>query len=196
MLHCKRQLRPRSPEGQVATRHDCRLSRYTRHHNLKSRRHKSRAAGRNTLPSAEAPSAADIIGDHGRPVNARSVEGCFQIPGSGCRLTTSLRWRRSGPIPSVGPLTRCASVRGAKTQLDAFTADLGKRLADPSGLEPIARRVVEMMALALQASLLVRHSSSAVVDAFCATRLAGDWGYALGSCRKDRYPADRRACSD
>jgi putative acyl-CoA dehydrogenase len=38
-----------------------------------------------------------------------------------------------------------------------------------------------MMALALQASLLVRHSSSAVIDAFCATRLDGDWGHAFGT---------------
>ena len=48
-------------------------------------------------------------------------------------------------------------------------------------LEPVARRVVEMMAFALQASLLVRHSSAAVADAFCATRLDGDWGHAFGT---------------
>ena len=38
-----------------------------------------------------------------------------------------------------------------------------------------------MMAIALQASLLVRHSSAAVADAFCATRLGGDWGRAFGT---------------
>ena len=38
-----------------------------------------------------------------------------------------------------------------------------------------------MMAFALQASLLVRYSSSAVADAFCATRLDGDWGHAFGT---------------
>jgi hypothetical protein len=54
-------------------------------------------------------------------------------------------------------------------------------LTDPARLEPVARRVVEMMALALQASLLVRHSSSPVADAFCATRLDGDWGRAFGT---------------
>ena len=39
-----------------------------------------------------------------------------------------------------------------------------------------ARRVVEMMAFGLQASLLVRYSVPADADAFCATRLDRDWG--------------------
>jgi putative acyl-CoA dehydrogenase len=61
--------------------------------------------------------------------------------------------------------------RVANAQLVAFADALGRRLANPAALEPVARRVVEMMAFALQASLL-RHS--AVADAFCATRLDGD----------------------
>ncbi len=44
-----------------------------------------------------------------------------------------------------------------------------------------ARRLVERMALTLQASLLVRHAPAAVADAFCATRLGGDWGHAFGT---------------
>jgi len=78
----------------------------------------------------------------------------------------------------LGEVTKA---RGANTRLDAFADDLVRRLKNPSGLEPLARRVVEMMALALQASLLVRHSSTAVADAFCATRLDGDWGHAFGT---------------
>lgn len=37
------------------------------------------------------------------------------------------------------------------------------------------------MALALQASLLIRFGDEAVADAFCATRLEGDWGFAFGT---------------
>jgi putative acyl-CoA dehydrogenase len=37
------------------------------------------------------------------------------------------------------------------------------------------------MALAFQGSLLVRYGHSAVADAFCASRLAGDEGLALGT---------------
>ena len=42
-----------------------------------------------------------------------------------------------------------------------------------------ARRIVEKMAIVLQASLLVRHSPQSVADAFCATRLDGDGGRGL-----------------
>jgi putative acyl-CoA dehydrogenase len=78
-------------------------------------------------------------------------------------------------------LDEVAKGRGANARLDEFATDLGRRLTDPSSLEPVARRVVELMAVALQASLLVRHSSAAVADAFCATRLSGDWGHAFGT---------------
>ena len=44
-----------------------------------------------------------------------------------------------------------------------------------------ARRVVEDLAVALQASLLVRHAPAAVSDAFCATRLAGQGGRVYGT---------------
>jgi putative acyl-CoA dehydrogenase len=35
--------------------------------------------------------------------------------------------------------------------------------------------------VALQASLLVRYGDPAVADAFCASRLDGDWGRAFGT---------------
>ena len=47
--------------------------------------------------------------------------------------------------------------------------------------EASARRVVERLALVLQGSLLVRHAPTAVADAFCASRLSGDWGHAFGT---------------
>ena len=78
-------------------------------------------------------------------------------------------------------LGEVAQARGANARFDAFADDLGRRLINPFALEPIARRIVEMMAFALQASLLARYSSAAVADAFCATRLDGDWGRAFGT---------------
>jgi putative acyl-CoA dehydrogenase len=47
--------------------------------------------------------------------------------------------------------------------------------------ETTARRLVEAMAVALQAALLVRHGTPAIADAFTATRLAGDRGRAYGT---------------
>ena len=70
----------------------------------------------------------------------------------------------------------------AEPRLDSFSSTLREELTgDPETLEPRARRVVERMALALQASLLVRFGDPAVADAFCASRLAGDWGHAFGT---------------
>ena len=44
-----------------------------------------------------------------------------------------------------------------------------------------ARRLVERLALLLQGSLLVQHAPSAVADAFCSSRLAGQGGVAFGT---------------
>src|SRR5262249_12137489 len=48
-------------------------------------------------------------------------------------------------------------------------------------IETRARRIVERLALALQAALLIRSGASAVADAFCAARLTGDHGLAFGT---------------
>jgi putative acyl-CoA dehydrogenase len=73
------------------------------------------------------------------------------------------------------------AARGADQRLDTFTDELERRIVRPGELEGAARRIIEMMAFALQASLLIRYSTPAVVDAFCATRLNGDWGQAFGT---------------
>ncbi len=74
-----------------------------------------------------------------------------------------------------------ALARGADQRLDAAVDRLKAELADHQHIEVRARRLVERMALALQGSLLVRSSHPAVADAFCASRLGGDWGVAFGT---------------
>jgi putative acyl-CoA dehydrogenase len=71
--------------------------------------------------------------------------------------------------------------RGADSRLDAFIAATRDEFADPEGMEPRARRIVERMAKALQGSLLVRFSPPAVADAYIASRLDGDAGLAFGT---------------
>ncbi len=70
---------------------------------------------------------------------------------------------------------------GADPRLDAFTASVRAEFEDLGEVEARARRIVERLALALQGSLLVRGAPHAVADAFCASRLAGDWGHAFGT---------------
>lgn len=72
----------------------------------------------------------------------------------------------------------------ADARLAAASKQLKRQLADPQMLEWRARYLVEQMALVFQGALLVQHSPAAIADAFCATRLAGDWGRAFGTLPK------------
>lgn len=78
-------------------------------------------------------------------------------------------------------LQEVGAARGADHRLDGAIKDLLTELADLNGIEARARRLVERMALVLQGSLLVRWAPPAVADAFCASRLGGDWGTAFGT---------------
>jgi len=79
---------------------------------------------------------------------------------------------------------------GVDSRLNAFASEvessLGKHAQQivqggGSDSERDARRLVEKTALALQASLLLRHSSSAIADAFCASRIGRDGGHTFGT---------------
>jgi putative acyl-CoA dehydrogenase len=70
---------------------------------------------------------------------------------------------------------------GADTRLDEAVRALESELEDADELEFRARRIVELAALCLQGSLLVRHAPLEVADAFCATRLGGRGGRAYGT---------------
>ncbi|WP_324785040.1 acyl-CoA dehydrogenase family protein [Streptomyces sp. H51] len=90
-----------------------------------------------------------------------------------------LRALRREPATAQALFDELALARGADARLDAAVTRLEGLLA--TGSEAGARRLVELMALTLQAALLVRHAPPAVADAFCATRLGGDWGHAFGT---------------
>jgi putative acyl-CoA dehydrogenase len=75
--------------------------------------------------------------------------------------------------------------RGSDRRLDAAADELRADLSEIEGIESRARRVVERMAMVLQGSLVLRFADPAVADAFCATRLAGDWGHAFGTLPAD-----------
>ena len=66
-------------------------------------------------------------------------------------------------------------------RLVSAVSALKRELAHDEDIELRARRVVERMAVALQASLLLRYGDPEVSEIFCASRLAGDWGHSFGS---------------
>ncbi|MHA5054943.1 acyl-CoA dehydrogenase family protein [Streptomyces sp. SD15] len=78
-------------------------------------------------------------------------------------------------------LREVGRARGADHRLDGAIKNLLTELADLEGIEGRARRLVERIALVLQGSLLVRYAPAEVADAFCASRLGGDWGAAFGT---------------
>jgi putative acyl-CoA dehydrogenase len=71
--------------------------------------------------------------------------------------------------------------RGADLRLDGRLVRLSNALADQDALEPRARQLVEQLALALQASVLVQHAPAAVADAFCVSRLSDNPGRQFGA---------------
>ncbi|MGW6687210.1 acyl-CoA dehydrogenase family protein [Streptomyces sp. NPDC054961] len=92
-----------------------------------------------------------------------------------------LRALQREPLALGAFLQEVGLARGADHRLDSAIKDLLTELADLEGIEARARRVVERMALVLQGSLLVRYAPPEVADAFCASRLGGDWGTAFGT---------------
>ena len=71
--------------------------------------------------------------------------------------------------------------KGSDARLDRSMVELKKQMSNGAGTEASARRLVERMAAVLEGSLLVRYGDSAVADAFCASRIAGDWGHSFGT---------------
>ncbi|MGI8710824.1 MAG: acyl-CoA dehydrogenase family protein, partial [Acidimicrobiales bacterium] len=92
-----------------------------------------------------------------------------------------LRAAAKDPDSLAALLTEIELAAGADGRLDRAVADLHAELSDLEQLPFRARRIVERLALALQASVLLRYAPTAVADAFCATRLAGDGGRAFGT---------------
>ena len=78
-------------------------------------------------------------------------------------------------------LNEVTRAKGANPHLDRAIGQLEQRLRPALIEESGARHLVESMALALQASLLIRHAPSPISDAFCATRLNRESGMAYGA---------------
>lgn len=82
-------------------------------------------------------------------------------------------------------LQEIRAASGGNKHCDSFTDKLERELNDSDQLETRARRLAELLALALEGSLLVRHAPPEVADAFCASRLAGEAGLAFGTLPQD-----------
>ena len=87
--------------------------------------------------------------------------------------------RQPACVPAL--LDELRAAKGSDPRYDAYIAELEVDLVDVLRSESTARMFVERIALALSASLLIRHAPHAVADAFVASRLAGRWSGHFGS---------------
>ena len=126
-----------------------------------------------------------FIEDSGMPVLYRDAPLGSIWEGSGnVAALDVLRAMAKEPDGLPAFLEECELAAGADARLDDHIARVRERAtAVFAGEDPQfeARRVVEELAVALQGSLLVRHSPPAVADAFCASRLAGEGGRVYGT---------------
>ncbi|GAB2502070.1 acyl-CoA dehydrogenase family protein [Nocardiopsis aegyptia] len=78
-------------------------------------------------------------------------------------------------------LGEVGAASGVDDHFDAALKRLHQALGDLDEAQYRARSVVELMALTLQASLLLRHAPTPVAEAFTRTRLGGEWGRVFGT---------------
>lgn len=78
-------------------------------------------------------------------------------------------------------LAEVGAAHGEDPRLDLALESVLAMLADKESLELSARRLTGQMATCLQAALLLRFAPAQVADAFCATRLGGDYNGTLGT---------------
>ncbi|WP_416970674.1 acyl-CoA dehydrogenase family protein [Streptomyces sp. 4F14] len=133
-----------------------------------------------TAEALECLGGNGYVEDSGMPRHYREAPLLSIWEGSGnVNALDVLRALSRDPATAQAYDAELALTRGADARLDAAHARVRRLVASAS--ESQARRVVEAMALTLQASLLVRHAPPAVADAFCASRLDGDWGHSFGT---------------
>ena len=75
--------------------------------------------------------------------------------------------------------------KGGHALLDNHLEKIKAELSDIEDMELRARQVTEMMALAWQGALLVRHAPNEVSDAFCNSRLGERWSGAYGTLSRN-----------
>ncbi|WP_033278367.1 DNA alkylation response protein [Streptomyces sp. NRRL F-525] len=133
-----------------------------------------------TAEALECLGGNGYVEDSGMPRHYREAPLLSIWEGSGnVNALDVLRALTRDPGTAEALFTELALAQGADARLDAAVTRLRNDLGRAT--ETGARRLVEQMALTLQASLLVRHAPAAVADAFCASRLGGDWGHAFGT---------------
>ncbi len=142
--------------------------------------HVCKTAPRHAAESLECLGGAGYVEESGLPRLYREapLNGIWEGSGNVNALDV-LRAMAREPESLEAFRRELAMAAGADRRLDAATAELEKAVVDAD--ESNARRLVERMCQVFAGSLLVRHAQPSIADAYCATRLGGDWGQAYGT---------------
>ena len=143
--------------------------------------------------SALAQEAMECLGGNGyveeagegvmaRVYREMPLNSIWEGPGNIMALDLLRALRQGGKGGSVAEAlaTELAPARGTHAAFDRFTDALPARF-DGATDEVEARRLAQDVALAVQAALLRQHAPDFVFEAFCRSRLGGDWGQAFGT---------------
>lgn len=85
------------------------------------------------------------------------------------------------PLTVEALMAEFQSTAGSDRRLDTYVEKMSARLSAAADDKYAARDLTEKLALALEASLMVRYSTPAMAEAFIASRLAGQHGHAFGT---------------
>ena len=112
----------------------------------------------------------------------REAPVCAIWEGSGNVISLDmLRALHKDPDTLPAFLAEVNKARGGNTHLDAFLDSLPAEFRDLRDIERRARRIMEKLALALQASLLTRFAADYVADAFIESRIVRNRGSEYGT---------------
>ena len=92
-----------------------------------------------------------------------------------------LRAMRKEPEGIEVLLDEIKASNGVNVNFDCYVRNIERELLNADNLEFRARRVVEKLALALQASVLLKNAPDYVAEAFCNSRLANDGNLNFGT---------------
>ena len=92
-----------------------------------------------------------------------------------------LRAMRRDASTAEAFMAEVGRAKGADRHLDRWIDRLGTEVSRPRNSDGHARRLCNLMAYALQARELQQHSTQDVFEAFCRSRLQGDWSYVFGT---------------
>lgn len=96
-----------------------------------------------------------------------------------------LRALKRSPDSGLAFIAELDRGRGLDPSVDHAISQVAKAMVDAPGEEVAARRLIEQMAVAWAASLLIQHGNEDISAAYIRSRLDGDWGSEFGTLPSD-----------